>query len=74
MDVQFDGKETVQIYMVFIENSGDCLPMRWLGDLSILCLKDGSFFWVRKRGDENSSFIEKSACQSRFQVLHIMLF
>ena len=50
VDVQFDSKETVQIYMLFIEESGNCLPMRWLGDLSKFCFKDKILFWVRKRG------------------------
>ena len=45
--------------MLFIENSGNCLPMRLLGDLSILCLKDKILFWVRKGGTRTQLFYRR---------------
>ena len=44
--------------MLFIEESGNCLPMRWLGDLSFV-LKMRLSFGLEKGGRELGSFIEE---------------
>ena len=45
--------------MIFIEESGKRLPMRWLGDLSKFCFKDKILFWVRKGGTRTQLFYRR---------------